>query len=162
MAIFLQQQTSEYKWAVWKMDESEEQLLTLLPHHETYLEQMKTFTAPHRRQEWLSIRVLLYQMLGEEKKLSITNVVSPLSLIILSTSVSHIRRPMLHLFLAPHTRSVLISSNMDGRLNGSFRISSVPMNSNHHTKVTIFGHCFCIGQPKRRFINTWISSKLTL
>jgi 4'-phosphopantetheinyl transferase len=69
MAIFLQQQTSEYKWAVWKMDESEEQLLTLLPHHETYLEQMKTFTAPHRRQEWLSIRVLLYQMLGEEKEI---------------------------------------------------------------------------------------------
>lgn len=51
------------------MDESVEELLALLPHSVEYEQAMQRFTAVHRRLEWLSVRVLLYQLLGEAKEI---------------------------------------------------------------------------------------------
>jgi phosphopantetheinyl transferase len=67
MPIFIQHQENSYQWAIWKMEESEDSLLSLLPHPSTYIQQIQHFTAPHRRQEWITVRVLLYRMLGCEK-----------------------------------------------------------------------------------------------
>jgi len=56
-----------YKWGVWKMDETLEELLNMLPQQDTYRQDMQRFSAEHRRLEWLSVRVLLFTLLGEEK-----------------------------------------------------------------------------------------------
>lgn len=69
MSLYLQQQGKGYRWAVWKMDESVEELLDLLPSKEEYRRGAEHFKAVSRRQEWLSVRVLLYRMLGEEKEI---------------------------------------------------------------------------------------------
>ena len=55
MGLFLQHKTKDIHWAIWKMEESLESLLTLLP--------------ATRKMEWLSVRVLLYSMLQEDKEI---------------------------------------------------------------------------------------------
>lgn len=70
MSLFLQHTTPSYQWGIWKTDETLDNLLTMLPHREAYLEGMQRFTAEHRRLEWLAVRVLLYTLLGEEKEIA--------------------------------------------------------------------------------------------
>lgn len=67
--MFLQHSGENYLWGIWKMDETLEELLSILPHREKYEESLKRFTASHRRLEWLAVRVLLYRLLGEERKI---------------------------------------------------------------------------------------------
>lgn len=69
MALFLQHKENAVQWGVWKMEESVEELLALLPHPEEYEEGLLRFTASHRRLEWLSVRMLLYRLLGESKNI---------------------------------------------------------------------------------------------
>lgn len=72
MGLFLQHKTEDMQWAVWKMDEPIETLLSLLPKtlRAIYEQEMQRFTSEHRRAEWLSVRVLLYTMLKEEKQIN--------------------------------------------------------------------------------------------
>lgn len=70
MPLFLQHTTPSYQWGIWKTDETLDNLLTMLPHRDAYLEGMQRFTAEHRRLEWLAVRVLLYTLLGEEKEIA--------------------------------------------------------------------------------------------
>lgn len=65
MAIYVERIEDTVRWGVWKMDESVEELLALLPIREPYEEGLGRFTALHRKLEWLSVRVLLYQLLGK-------------------------------------------------------------------------------------------------
>ena len=46
-------------WGVWKIEESSEELLSLLRNREAYLSQLEKITAEQRRREWLASRVLL-------------------------------------------------------------------------------------------------------
>ena len=69
MPVFKQYTESSYKWGIWKASESLEELLALLPHKEKYEEGIGKFTAVSRKLEWLTVRVLLYTMLGEEKEI---------------------------------------------------------------------------------------------
>lgn len=69
MALFLDFKTDIVRWGVWKMDESVEELLALLPDPDPYEQALQRFTAAHRRLEWLSVRVLLYQLLREMKEI---------------------------------------------------------------------------------------------
>ena len=64
MAIYRQYRDESMQWAIWQMDESIDELLALLPIREPYEEGLNQFTSPHRKVEWLSVRVLLYQLLG--------------------------------------------------------------------------------------------------
>lgn len=66
----MQHMEPSYKWGVWKMDETLEELLDILPQQETYRQGMQRFSAEHRRLEWLSVRVLLFTLLGEEKEIA--------------------------------------------------------------------------------------------
>ena len=70
MPLFIQHTYPSYKWGVWKMDETLDELLNMLPQQETYLEGLQRFSAEHRRLEWLSVRVLLFTLLGEEKEIA--------------------------------------------------------------------------------------------
>lgn len=72
MGVFLQDKTEKLQWAVWKIEESFETLLALLPdaRRRACEEEMQRFTSPRRKMEWLSVRVLLHAMLGEDKQIA--------------------------------------------------------------------------------------------
>lgn len=67
MALLREYKEIAYQWGIWKTEESPEELLALLPDPERYEQQLTRFSSPHSKLEWLSVRVLLYQLLGEEK-----------------------------------------------------------------------------------------------
>ena len=69
MAVLMQHKENAYQWGVWKTDESIDELLTLFPHQAKYESTLARFTSAHRRLEWLSVRSLLYILLGEEKEI---------------------------------------------------------------------------------------------
>lgn len=71
MASFLQYKTNGIQWAVWKMEESLDVLLLLLPGaRRAFCEQeLNRFVSERRKMEWLSVRVLLYSMLQEDKEI---------------------------------------------------------------------------------------------
>lgn len=54
-------------WGVWRMDESLSALRDELSGSTLFEQAMLRFTAPHRQQEWLSVRMLLYYLLNEHK-----------------------------------------------------------------------------------------------
>lgn len=53
--------------AIWKIEESSEELLKLLDRKEEYLPALSSLHTEKRKQEWLAVRVLLRELLGEEK-----------------------------------------------------------------------------------------------
>ena len=71
MASFLQYKTNGIQWAVWKMEESLDALLLLLPGaRRAFCEQeLNRFVSERRKMEWLSVRVLLCSMLQEDKEI---------------------------------------------------------------------------------------------
>lgn len=52
------------------MDETEEELLSMLPRREVYAHCVSRYAAPHRRLEWLAVRALLFTLLGEEREIA--------------------------------------------------------------------------------------------
>lgn len=72
MALFLENKSDKLYWAVWKMEESPEVLLSLLPERrrEACSQEMQRFVSERRKLEWLSVRVLLYSMLQEDKEIA--------------------------------------------------------------------------------------------
>lgn len=68
MSLFLSHKETLYQWGVWRMDEPVETLLELLPQRAYYEREIQRFTAPHRKWEWLSVRALLFRLLGEHKE----------------------------------------------------------------------------------------------
>lgn len=69
MPLFTQHTGKSFRWGVWKTSEPLEALLALLPRGEKYEPELRRFAADSRRLEWLAVRVLLFAMLGEEKKI---------------------------------------------------------------------------------------------
>lgn len=70
MPLFELHTEDNCQWGVWKVTETLEELLFLLPHREKYEEAVLHFAAETRRLEWLAVRVLLCTMLGEEKEIA--------------------------------------------------------------------------------------------
>lgn len=54
---------------VWKVDETIEQLCSMFHQFSIYKEGFERFKAEKRKLEWLAVRVLLKELLGEEKKI---------------------------------------------------------------------------------------------
>lgn len=69
MSLLRKYKEDTYQWGIWKTEESTEELLSLLPDSKRYEQQLSRFSSPRRKLEWLSVRVLLYQLLGEEKRI---------------------------------------------------------------------------------------------
>lgn len=59
----------KFHWGIWKIEETVEELLNLLPDKEKYREQVEKFTSESRRKEWLAVRVLFYTLTGEVKEI---------------------------------------------------------------------------------------------
>lgn len=57
-------------WGIWKIDESEEELLSLLDEKEWYLPFLREVAVDRRRKEWLATRVLLKTLLGRETRIA--------------------------------------------------------------------------------------------
>jgi phosphopantetheinyl transferase len=79
MPLFLKHIEDKYQWGIWKIDECMEELLSMFPNQkrEEYAQEIQHFTSIHRRLEWLSIRILLYTLLGEEKKIKYRSTGKP-------------------------------------------------------------------------------------
>ena len=56
--------------AVWKVDETVEQLRSVFRQFSIYKEGFARFSAEKRKQEWLAVRVLLKELCGEEKRIA--------------------------------------------------------------------------------------------
>lgn len=70
MALFLKQQFDTCLLGIWQMDEKIEVLQEML-HDTTYYEEAcSRFTSEHRRCEWLSVRVLLHELLGRHEQIA--------------------------------------------------------------------------------------------
>ncbi len=69
MPIFQQHQVDTVRWAVWQISENEAQLRLLFPFSQIEEAQLRQFTAPHRRLEWLAVRALLYTLSGKYLKI---------------------------------------------------------------------------------------------
>ena len=71
MALYLRHREDSIQWAVWKMEESLDVLLSLLPNTRKISceKELLRFTSERRKMEWLSVRVLLYSMLQEDKEI---------------------------------------------------------------------------------------------
>jgi len=64
-------------WAVREIREPVDDLLNLLQRKELYLPYLSQITSENRKKEWLTVRVLLKEMLGEEKEILYTSTGKP-------------------------------------------------------------------------------------
>ncbi|MCD8167191.1 MAG: 4'-phosphopantetheinyl transferase superfamily protein [Bacteroides sp.] len=69
MPIQLLEKEDTSVWGVWKIEESPEELVSLLPDPEKYRRQGSRFRSVNRLNEWLAVRVLLYRLAGVEKEI---------------------------------------------------------------------------------------------
>lgn len=61
---------TEPLWGVWKIEEDSEALLSQLARADEYFPSLENLHTEKRKQEWLSVRVLLKELLGEETPIS--------------------------------------------------------------------------------------------
>ncbi len=68
--LFVDRHIHGVRCGVWRVTETIEQLLALLPNAEDVWQEAQTrFRHEARRKEWIAVRVLLYAMLGEVRKI---------------------------------------------------------------------------------------------
>jgi len=71
MPLFKQYIYPDHQLGIWKVEESLDELLDLLPDKgEMYLEEINSFSSNHRKVEYTAVRVLLFNLLKEEKTIS--------------------------------------------------------------------------------------------
>lgn len=69
MPLYRTYSEGDFLLGIWKSDETTEQLLALLEHKDWYEEKLAVFSEK-RKHEWLSVRVLLKALCGEEKEIA--------------------------------------------------------------------------------------------
>lgn len=69
MPLFSKHKEGDLLWGIWKMEEEISELLSFFSTPNSYVESMKAFVTEGRRKEWLSVRVLLSVLGGEEKQI---------------------------------------------------------------------------------------------
>lgn len=57
-------------WGVWKIDESSDELFSLLRNGDEYLPQLESIRTEQRRREWLAVRVLLQELAGAPMRIA--------------------------------------------------------------------------------------------
>ena len=67
MPIYRTYKKGDLVVGVWKVDETIGQLRSMFHQFSIYEEGFMRFKAEKRKQEWLAVRVLLKELLGEEK-----------------------------------------------------------------------------------------------
>ena len=147
MALFLQHKTDDIQWAVWKMEESLDALLALLPDaRRIFCEQeLNRFVSERRKMEWLSVRVLLYSMLREDKEIGYSSEGKPYL------------ADRSFFFISSRTSSVSLwdkSANLNVSI-GYPTAMSVLTNRRKLIREIQLGACYCIGLQRKRFLNVW-------
>jgi phosphopantetheinyl transferase len=66
MALYIKRETPEYTLAIWRTDESLEQLYALLPNADELKAESAGMKSPHRLLEWFSVRALLRCITGSD------------------------------------------------------------------------------------------------
>ena len=69
MPLYRKYKQGDLTVAVWKVDETVEQLRSMFHQFSIYEAGYARFSAEKRKQEWLAVRVLLKEILGEEKEI---------------------------------------------------------------------------------------------
>ena len=64
-------------WAVREIRESVDELMAMLEKKDLYFPHLKQISSESRKREWLTVRVLLKEMLDEEKKILYTSTGKP-------------------------------------------------------------------------------------
>ncbi|MDR3118117.1 MAG: 4'-phosphopantetheinyl transferase superfamily protein [Mediterranea sp.] len=68
MGLYKQFITAGYRWGIWKITETPDELLALLPDHGAmYVHESDVFKSDSRKTEWLAVRVLLFTLTGENE-----------------------------------------------------------------------------------------------
>ena len=57
MSLYLHRIAENYQLGIWKIEETETELIDMLPEKAYYQEEILKFKTPHRIIEWLSVRV---------------------------------------------------------------------------------------------------------
>lgn len=70
MPLYHQYKQRDWVVGIWKVDETIEQLCSMFHHFSIYENDLMRFSAEKRKKEWLAVRVLLKELLGEEKKIA--------------------------------------------------------------------------------------------
>ena len=70
MPIYRTYRKGDLTVGIWKVDETVEQLRSMFHQFSIYEEGFVRFSAEKRKQEWLAVRVLLKELLGEEKRIA--------------------------------------------------------------------------------------------
>lgn len=68
MPLYRKYQQNNFIVAVWKVEETLEELRAMLTDFSLYEEVFSRFTSDKRKVEWLAVRVLLKELCGEEKE----------------------------------------------------------------------------------------------
>lgn len=69
MPVFLDRDKGTYHLGIWKIEESVDELLTLLPSDKGYSEKIKGIGSESRKKEWLAVRVLLHDFLSDSDEI---------------------------------------------------------------------------------------------
>lgn len=70
MSLFMRHKEGGCLLGIWRMDESGDELSRQLAGTDLCRQADERFRAPHRRQEWLSVRLLLRHLLGTDKEIA--------------------------------------------------------------------------------------------
>lgn len=70
MALLMHHKEDTLIWGIWQMNEPYEVLCDVLQDTTLVAQAEKRFASQHRRQEWLSVRLLMYRLLGEHKEIA--------------------------------------------------------------------------------------------
>jgi hypothetical protein len=77
MSLYIESDLPALHFGIWKMEETEEQLLALFDDPMPFREGAARYTNESRRVEWLSVRALLRRMLGEDPQISYLPIGQP-------------------------------------------------------------------------------------
>lgn len=67
MPLYRKYQQENFTVAVWKVEETPDELRAMFDNFSLYEESFSRFTSDKRKLEWLAVRVLLKELCGEEK-----------------------------------------------------------------------------------------------
>lgn len=70
MSLYRTYKKGDFVVGVWKVEESLEQLQAMLPHFSMYASDVQRFKSDKRKLEWLAVRVLLKELVGEDKRIA--------------------------------------------------------------------------------------------
>lgn len=75
MPLFDKNTRNDFAWAIWKTDESSEEMAALLEND--YTSECEVFSLENRRREFLAARVLLKMLIGKEERILYTATGKP-------------------------------------------------------------------------------------